>query len=742
MNSKDYVKTLDVVELRKQLVSLGLSTKGTKPELEKRLRKYLEENGEVPNRTEGKTVKKMPVDPREEKLQNYQDYRTKRAKRGEEEDYNQEESESDGEYQVENLSPEDQQAANNSYSLNLRENIQRFFKYNKNNLVREKLAVEELERKKARSWVFVLITLQIIINVTYGAILLNVDRETIIWIVSASMTFYFALKLGSVFIFFLKNLFSSKCCSGSYDPTLDYSEIFICIPAYNEGREAFLNTINSIDQANYPKEKLYMFFIVDGNRGNSFESLMSVLRPDVEWKGKVKEGERSLQHGIYNGIGWSVFLKEKNRGKRDSQWLFVELVRNVIPQFVPPFLLFIDSDTSFDPDSIRYLEQTLSSSEKVAGVCGRLKVSNFKLDNDSFGNFLFSLSTLFIVGYQYYEYHFNQILGKQAEAAWNSVSCLPGAFSMFRSDVMVTVEAHEATEEEKQNLKEIAAERQEITASQFGNMTPFSFFYRKYKKTLPLILNDFFSKPTIGITDRNLYELGEDRTLTIRLLEKGYRCLYDPRAVAYTEVPDTLLKLLLQRRRWNNSTFVNLLTIPFKFSLWFQPKTIPILIFTFYDLIGAYLLPANSIILMALIWQPLFDQLNSTLGVSISAPEILFWWLMFTFVIISAAKLPDGEMFFVLTTFFTSLLMAGSLWFFLKEQIWPPIDDFIQDPSIETLPLFVLIIIFPVLHLIVSVSAPWQFVTSVFFYLMLPTVAITIPVYSFFHLDDFSWGNR
>lgn len=60
-------------------------------------------------------------------------------------------------------------------------------------------------------------------------------------------------------------------------------EIIICIPAYNEGRDAFINTIDSIDASNYPKEKLYMFFIVDGNRGNSFQALMSVLNPN--WKG-------------------------------------------------------------------------------------------------------------------------------------------------------------------------------------------------------------------------------------------------------------------------------------------------------------------------------------------------------------------------------------------------------------------------------------------------------------------------
>lgn len=68
--------------------------------------------------------------------------------------------------------------------------------------------------------------------------------------------------------------------------------IMICIPAYNEGVDAFLRTIQSITRSNYPKDKMYMFFIVDGNKANrqfltstnqkltrvkSFESLMQAL---------------------------------------------------------------------------------------------------------------------------------------------------------------------------------------------------------------------------------------------------------------------------------------------------------------------------------------------------------------------------------------------------------------------------------------------------------------------------------
>ena len=54
---------------------------------------------------------------------------------------------------------------------------------------------------------------------------------------------------------------NSSCCSGDYNPNNEkYEEVFICIPAYNENKEAFMNSIDSISATNYPKHKMYMFF--------------------------------------------------------------------------------------------------------------------------------------------------------------------------------------------------------------------------------------------------------------------------------------------------------------------------------------------------------------------------------------------------------------------------------------------------------------------------------------------------
>lgn len=41
--------------------------------------------------------------------------------------------------------------------------------------------------------------------------------------------------------------------------------------------------------------------------------------------------------------------------------------------------------------------------------------------------------------------------------------------------------------------------------------------------------------------------------------------------------PDTIGKLLQQRRRWNNSTFVNILMMAINWRLYLQLKTLPIM---------------------------------------------------------------------------------------------------------------------------------------------------------------------
>lgn len=98
-----------------------------------------------------------------------------------------------------------------------------------------------------------------------------------------------------------------------------------------------------------------------------------------------------------------------------------------------------------------------------------------------------------------------------------------------------------------------------------------------------------------------------------------------------------------------------------------------------------------------------------------------------------------GGMLYVLITFFSGLLMLASAWFFVFDFMAPIINKFIADPSPleNSAPVFMLFL-FPFLHLIMSVTQPLSLFTVVFYYLMIPVISLTLPFYSFLHLDDFS----
>jgi hypothetical protein len=107
--------------------------------------------------------------------------------------------------------------------------------------------------------------------------------------------------------------------------------------------------------------------------------------------------------------------------------------------------------------------------------------------------------------------------------------------------------------------------------------------------------------------------------------------------------------------------------------LWFQLKTFPIMIFTIFDFIGAYLLPANSILLMRGIWGPAVEVVSDYFGMDVSAEQVIFWyamlfcsvnfgrWVLFQLVVISTTTLQSSDLFYALSAFFSSCMMAFSL---------------------------------------------------------------------------------
>jgi cellulose synthase/poly-beta-1,6-N-acetylglucosamine synthase-like glycosyltransferase len=243
------------------------------------------------------------------------------------------------------------------------------------------------------------------------------------------------------------------------------------------------------------------------------------------------------------------------------------------------------------------------------------------------------------------------------------------------------------------------------------------------------------------LIERNQYDLGADRCLAFKLLSKGFKTIYDPRAVAYTDCPDTVSNLIQQRRRWLNSAFVNQGVALLTRRLWTKPRLFLVMLFTLYEFIGAYLQPAMAIVVVHQIWTPFINVCNQTFGSQLDPTIIVLWWVAIQLVVMSSTKLITSDMFYVLNTFISGALMAASAWFFIRDVIFPLIDHIIEDPM-GNWTAVVILGVFPLFHIIVSLSQPLLLPAAIFVYLMFPTTAITIPMYSFLRLDDFTWGTR
>lgn len=162
------IKELTEVDLRKELVNVGLPTGGTKGDLQNRLRKYLKENPnavlliERDNDEGGPQVsvdqdgvrkrKDTSNDKEKEKKEKEKDKKKpgvafsepakgkKDKKEKEMEAYKDESSEGEEEIEVaQEISKEQQEFAKNGFATNIRENVKRFFKYNDKKLVRPKI---------------------------------------------------------------------------------------------------------------------------------------------------------------------------------------------------------------------------------------------------------------------------------------------------------------------------------------------------------------------------------------------------------------------------------------------------------------------------------------------------------------------------------------------------------------------------------------------------------------------------
>lgn len=196
-------------------------------------------------------------------------------------------------------------------------------------------------------------------------------------------------------------------------------------------------------------------------------------------------------------------LKEHNGGKLNSHlWFFNAFAEQVNPLYT----VLIDVGTIPGNNSIYRLIRSLDRNAQIGGVAGEIAV-----DKPNFFNP--------VIAAQHFEYKISNVMDKSLESVFGFISVLPGAFSAYRYEA--------------------------IRANNGVGPLP------EYFKSLTTSTKD------LGPFKGNMY-LAEDRILCFELLarkDKQWTMHYVKDAIASTDVPETLVDLIKQRRRWLNGSF-------------------------------------------------------------------------------------------------------------------------------------------------------------------------------------------
>lgn len=166
--------------------------------------------------------------------------------------------------------------------------------------------------------------------------------------------------------------------------------ITIVVPAYNEGSFVY-DTLLSISESNYPKDKIQLIAIDDGSADDTWE-----------WIQKAKS-----QLGSF----LTIHQQEQNLGKREALYKGFQLASGDV-------IVTIDSDSLIEVNTLRNLVSPFVVDPQCGAVAGNVKIHNLK---GAIIPQMLNVSFAFSFGFV-----------RAAQSAMKTVLCTPGALSAYR----------------------------------------------------------------------------------------------------------------------------------------------------------------------------------------------------------------------------------------------------------------------------------------------------------------------
>jgi hyaluronan synthase len=207
--------------------------------------------------------------------------------------------------------------------------------------------------------------------------------------------FVFTLAFSCLYFLFL---FASTLFYHKYKDAYTYDTLPVCtvlVPAYNEGKHVY-DTIISILDSDYPKDKLEVITINDGSKDDTLEYL------------KLAQKYSSCVE---------VINLEKNQGKKHALYLGMKKAKG-------EFIATVDSDSIVEKTTLKKLVQPFAN-KKIGAVAGTITGKNCATNSH-----VCMLDVMLIFGCEFL---------RKAQSVTGNVFCTPGALSCYRKSAILPV---------------------------------------------------------------------------------------------------------------------------------------------------------------------------------------------------------------------------------------------------------------------------------------------------------------
>ncbi|GLB33766.1 putative chitin synthase [Lyophyllum shimeji] len=552
------------------------------------------------------------------------------------------------------------------------------------------------------------------------------------------------------------------------------TEILIAVTSYNEDKTLYARTLHGVmlnirdicktkqskywrrtaEEGNPAWQKITVALIVDGLEPMDKSVLDILATVGVYQDGVMKkqvDGKDTVAHIFEYTTQLSVdaspqlvlpqpndplnlvpvqiifVLKAKNQKKINShRWLFNAIGRMLNPEIC----VLIDAGTKPGHKSIYYLWEAFYNDSNLGGCCGEIHAmikGGKKLLNP-------------LVAAQNFEYKMSNILDKPLESSFGYVSVLPGAFSAYRFRAILGRPLEQ-------------------------------YFHGDHSLADRLGPKGIYG---MNIFTKNMF-LAEDRILCFELVAKAgdrWTLTYVKPSKAETDVPETAVELIGQRRRWLNGSFAaSVYALVNFFKLYRSGHGIFRMFFfhiqalyNVFSLIFSWFALANLWLTFSII----IDLLPTQGIIIFGTPVVTHWinlslkWLYLAFLamqfILALGNRPKGERMMYTITLWVYAVLAVYL---LVCSFWLTIKSFAAIPSMlknkTTGEIIATFFVPPVGALVAAMVStfgiyfvasflyrdPWHMFSSFLQYLCLaPSFTNVLNVYAFCNLHDVSWGTK